>query len=124
MTDTAFKKAYSSAAKRCADIVNAAVIIENAAGNYNERWLAIRLADGGSDGVTYDTRANAVRHQISPEYCAFILAPPNGMEPREAEIFLNFHRKAHDAGFRVTDPALISPITNEGMASQLNRFGT
>ncbi|MGB7281241.1 MAG: hypothetical protein WBE13_03175 [Candidatus Acidiferrum sp.] len=127
MTTAAFKtEPYSDAARRCADIVMSTAIIENAAGNHAERWVAIRLSDGGSDGVTYPTRTAAVTHQSALKPCAYILVPPTGMEAREAEVFLGFHRKAHDAGFRVThpdDPQIISPIATEQMASQFSRLG-
>jgi hypothetical protein len=111
---------FSDAAKRCSDHCNAVAIIENEAKNYNERWVAIRLVDGGSDGVTYDSRAAAVKHQSDEFLCAYILVPPTGMAPREAEIFMAYHRKLYDAGFRLPDPAsVIMPITDEGVSSQL-----
>jgi hypothetical protein len=126
-SDCAFKSMpYSDAARRCADIVNSVAIIENAVGNYNQRWVAIRLSDGGSDGETYASKADAVRHQLHESLCAYVLVPPTGMEAREAEIFLNFHRKAYDAGFRTTDPDdpdIIPPIANETIASQSRRLG-
>jgi hypothetical protein len=124
MEVSAFKTMpYSDAARRCSDIVNATAIIENAAGNYNERWLAIRLSDGGTDGVTYDSRDNAIRHQLHETLCCYLKVPPTGMEPREAEIFLNFHRKAYDAGFKMTAPQIITPIAQEEVASQYQRLG-
>ena len=111
---------FSDAAKRCSDIINATAIIENEAKNFTERWVAIRLSDGGSDGVVYDTRANAVKHQSDEFLCAYILVPPTGMSPREAEIFMTYHRKLYDAGFRLPDPvSVIAPVTNEGVVSQL-----
>lgn len=119
---------YSDAARRCADIVTSIATIENAIGNFHYRWVAIRLSDGGYDGNTYDTRSNAIRHnQDLLQVVVYVKVPPSGMTAREAEAFLSFHRKAHDAGFRLTDPedpTLIPPITNEGFRSQFKRLGT
>jgi hypothetical protein len=124
MSESAFKTMpFSDAARRCSEIVNAVAIIENAAGNFGERWVAIRLSDGGSDGVTYASRDDAIRHQAHETLCVYLLVPPTGMEPREAEIFLNFHRKAFDAGFKMTAPQIIPPLAQEEIASQYHRLG-
>lgn len=80
-----------------------------AAGSFN-RWFAARLSDGGSDGVIYDTRADAVRHQLWPEYCAYAQVRAYPMSADEGDAFLTFHRMAYDAGLRVTDPEVPSAI--------------
>ena len=67
-------------------------------------WCAIRLSDGGSDGILYDSKAAAVRHQLHEFQCAYVKIPPDGMGPREAEIFLKFNRQLYDAGMRIADP--------------------
>jgi len=113
---------FSDAAKRCADIVTATAIIENEAKNYGERWVAIRLSDGGSDGAVYPTRQSAIDHQSDEFLCAYILVPPTGMSAKEAEIFLAYNRKLYDAGWRMPDPASIMPITNEGIRSQMRQL--
>jgi len=71
-----------------------------------DKWVAIRLSDGGSDGVLYDTKRDAVSHQLDEFQCAYISFRNivAGMAPYEAELFLNFVRRAYDAGFRLPDP--------------------
>lgn len=96
---------YSEAAKRCSDIVTLAATC-----NRIGIWVAIRLSDGGSDGVHYDTRADAVRHQLHEKQCTYVRIPPGGMTPREADIFLGYHREVYDAGFRLPDPEFAMPM--------------
>lgn len=96
---------YSDAARRCADNVTLASIAKCFG-----RWLAIRLSDGGYDGVIYDHRADAVRHQLHEKQCAYVKIPPGGMTPREAEAFLGYHRALYDAGFRLPDPEFAMPM--------------
>ena len=69
------------------------------------KWCAIALQDGGSDHVLYEHRVEAVRHQHHNEqwYC-YVKIRPGAMGICEAEMFLEFHRKAYDAGFRLVDP--------------------
>jgi hypothetical protein len=74
------------------------------------RWVAIRLADGGSDGTLYDTRSAAVTHQSDSRLCTYVQIQPFGMTPREAEPVLRFTRWAYDHGYKITDPADAEPI--------------
>lgn len=103
---------YSDAAKRCSDTIRLHIACGMAG-----KWAAIRLSDGGSDNVAYDTRADAVRHQLHESLCAYVKIPLDDMPPDHAERFLAFHRKAYDAGFRLTDPddrrEVIMPYTRE-----------
>jgi hypothetical protein len=101
VTDNPLTPDLVDAAKRCSDIVNLHV----AAGFGNRGWCAIRLSDGGSDGVVYDTRADAVDHQFHESQCAYIKIPHDGMPLIHAASFLRFTRAAYDAGMRVSDPA-------------------
>lgn len=94
----------SDAAKRCADIVTLASIAGNAG-----RFMAIRLQDGGSDQVAYDTRADAIRHQLHPERCTYVLIPPGSMPAHEAEALLQYWR-AVSAVARDGDPDVILPL--------------
>jgi hypothetical protein len=68
------------------------------------RWIAVRLSDGGSDGVIYDRRADAVRHQIHETQCAYVMVQPADMTPAEATALIRMHRDAYAAGYRMTDP--------------------
>lgn len=90
---------HSDAARRCADIVTLATL----AGHTGE-WVAIRLSDGGSDGVHYPSKGVAARHQLHESQCTYVKVPPDGLTPRLAEVLLTFYRRAYDAGFRQSDP--------------------
>lgn len=90
---------YSDAANRCSDVVRLAIV-----GGDVGRWVAIRLADGGSDGQTYETRRDAIRHQLHEKQCAYVMVPPDDMSPKSAETFLNFTRQCYDAGMPIADP--------------------
>jgi hypothetical protein len=93
---------HSSAAQRASDAVNLHV---SALGfDACRKWVAVRLADGRSDGTLYDTKRDAVRHQSDEQLCAYVCVPPGGMTVCQAESVLAFHRRAYDAGFRLIDP--------------------
>lgn len=93
---------YSDAAKRCSDVVTLHLLADR--DHAINSWCAIRLSDGGSDDVLYDSKAAAVRHQLHEFQCAYVKIPADGMGPREAEIFLRFNRQLYDAGMRIADP--------------------
>lgn len=81
------------------------------------RYIAVRLADGGSDGVAYDTRAQAIEHQRnSPSRCAYFRIPLERVTARTCDVLLWYVRKCYDSGAR-EDPAhaLIIPNTIEHM---------
>ena len=114
----AFRKpVYSDAAKRCSDVVNLAMHC----GDWG-KWVAIRLLDGGSDGVVYDTRQDAIRHQFYEFFCCYVMVPPSGMQPPEAEEFMAFNRELYDAGFRMTDPEVVKPLRTEDVAVARRRL--
>lgn len=100
----------SDAGRRCADAVNLALSL----GGVN-KWVAARLSDGGTDGVVYDTKADAIRHQLHEFQCAYIRIPPDGMTSDHATRFLAVNRKLYDKGMRIADPnhEPIMPRTNE-----------
>lgn len=68
------------------------------------KFVAIRLSDGGSDGVLYDTKPDAVRHQLHENMCAYVCILPTGMPVGEAKSFLRTNRRLYDAGMRLSDP--------------------
>lgn len=68
------------------------------------RWVAIRLSDGGSDGVLYDHKQEAIRFQLHEKQCVYTQLLPEGMSVRAAQAFLNVHRKLYDAGMQMADP--------------------
>ena len=94
----------SDAARRAADQINLHV---SALGHESFRkYVAIRLSDGGSDGVLYDTRRDAIRHQLHEQQCAYFRIPPFGemAKPHEMESYLTTVRSLYDAGRRLQDP--------------------
>ncbi len=108
MTAGAF--GFSDEARRCADEINLHVA---ALGHEAcRRWVAIRLSDGGSDGTLYDTRPDAIRHQLHEQQCAYFCLPPvpTMIGTREAEAFLTYCRSLYDAGYRIPDPTAPAPI--------------
>lgn len=117
-------------ARRAADIVNGHL----AAHPFEEirtKWVAIRLADGGSDGVLYDSKRDAVRHQVDEFRCAYVALRSllGGATAREMHRFLDYCRKAYDAGYRLPDPDaptggpdLIAPLTRADMMTQARLF--
>lgn len=71
-----------------------------------DKWMAFKLADGTSDGVLYDTKQDAVRHQFHEFQCCYValLSLMGGATAHGCAIFMNFTRDAYDAGFRLPDP--------------------
>lgn len=92
---------HSDEARRMADHVSMhfAAVGFDAVGKY----VAIRLVDGGSDHVLYDTKRDAVRHTDEFRH-AYVRIQRDTMSPCEAQIMLTFHRQAYDNGFRLADP--------------------
>lgn len=118
----------TDAAKRAYDIVKSYAVFVD----YSERinaWVAIRLADGGSDGTLYQSKREAVRHQADEFLCAYFSyrgAPEGFSSPKDAAIWLEYHREAYNHGFRTPDPdaasggpELIMPAGRELIAAQL-----
>lgn len=101
----AFAGAVPDEARRMADQIN----LHLAAGKV-AHWAAIRLHDGGSDGIAYETRAAAIRHQLHEQFCTYVLMHPGGMTPAEAWAVLRFTRWAYDNGFRITSPEDPDPV--------------
>jgi len=93
------------AGRRASDIVNT-YLAHRTFDELRHKWLAIKLADGDSDGTIYDSKRDAVRHQANEFHCAYVsfLNLLGGSTPRDMAIFLQFNRDAYDAGFRLPDP--------------------
>lgn len=87
---------FSDAARRASDTINNHLMVDPM-GNH-KKVVAIRLSDGGSDGVVYDDVAAAANHQLHYKQCMYIRIPLSGMTPQEAEAMLNYHRRVYDAG--------------------------
>lgn len=96
-------------------------------------FIAIKLADGSTDGVLYESKQAAVRHCGGNEqwfaFFSFRSAPTGFASPKDAAIFLAYHRMAYDRGFRLPDPDdatggpdLIMPTPQEHVMDQLARL--
>lgn len=108
----------SDAAKRCADIVTLAMIAGHAGS-----FVAIRLQDGGYDSTLYDCREDAIRGQLHPEHCMYVLVPPDGMPAHEAEGLLQYWRTLHDKAVRDGDaeqPLPLMPLLAADRRRQIN----
>lgn len=105
--------------------------------SYEERtrqspYVAIKLSDGSTDKRMYDTKQACVRAQLHEYLCAYFsfrTAPQGFSSPRDAGIFLAFHRAAYDNGWRLPDPDaidggpdIIMPTPREHVGLQLGRF--
>jgi hypothetical protein len=93
------------AAKRASDTVNQ-LLTDHGYHTIKDCYLAVRLSDGGSDGVLYATKRDAVRHQLDERQCAYVCfrSLAFGSSASEMAVFLQFNRNAYDAGLRLTDP--------------------
>lgn len=119
-----------NAAKRLSGIINSLVII-HPIDTLIHSWIAVRLADGSTDGTLYDTRQDAVRHQPHEQQCAYLNLAPimGGMEVSAAYAILKFHRDAYDAGMTFIDPEhptggmdIGMPIAMEDVRAHIHRM--
>jgi hypothetical protein len=117
-------------ARRCSDVVNMHVLAHvPAAGgppdwNGPTPWVAIRLGDGSSDGVLYDSKAAAIKHQLHENQCAYVSIPPDGMTVKQALVYLHYTQQMYEAGLRLADPDMqvhvpLRPETMPGVIQQI-----
>lgn len=98
---------HTDAAKRTSDAVNLHMLARDAGWAWDNvvgKFMAFRLENGASDGVLYDTKQAAVRHQSDEFLCMYLKLHGGGMSICEAEIMLKIHRQAYSNGFRLADP--------------------
>ncbi len=93
---------YSDAARRCSDTITAHLLGDREAAVHS--WVAIRLSDGGSDGILYPRKSVAVHFQLHEQQCMYLKIPADGITPKIAERLLQLSRILYDAGFRLADP--------------------
>lgn len=113
----------TDAARRCSDTITTHLLADP--DHARGCWVAIRLSDGGSDGVLYDRRRHAVLRQLHESQCAYIRIPWGGMTAVEAQAYLDFCRAAYDAGMRMTDPdgpELVMPSRAEAFRAPRRGF--
>lgn len=105
MTCLIHPKGHSDAAKKLSDTYNLHRIAIDTFGIANlGRWFACALADGETDGVLYDSKIDAVRHQgHNEDFYVYVKISPSTMTQCDAEIYLGVWRRAYDAGLRLTE---------------------
>jgi hypothetical protein len=91
--------------KRASDIVNIYITGMDFE-EIKHRYIAIRLRDGGTDGVLYDSKQDAIKHQPHERQCAYVclINLASGSSPRDMAIYLKMNRDAYYRGLRLTDP--------------------
>lgn len=112
-----------TAAKHLADAVNLHVSAVLAGGTRTRPgYVVIRLVDGKSpDGVLYDSRADAVRHNKYDPAACYIRVGRDTMPFKEALIVLQMHRRAYKAGVVFAEEEIITPQLTELMAPFIPR---
>ena len=80
------QQAWRDKGQRCSDIIKQHLTDDPDLAR--ESWVAIRLSDGGSDGVLYPLKEVAVQFQLHETQCAYLRVLPGGIPPREATSFL------------------------------------
>src|SRR5579871_5939449 len=95
---------HTDAAKRISDAI--AVVWVAMHWDCVGKWMAFRLSDGQvhDNYAVYPDKRTAVRHVDNELRYLFVKLHPMGMPVCEAEIMLQFTRKAISNGFRLTDP--------------------
>jgi hypothetical protein len=92
-------------AKRFADIVNGYVAFVNPM-ELRQKWIAVRLSDGGTDGTLYDSKRDAVRHQLDEFLCCYFSFRNcmGGISARDAARYMEYNRLLYKGGARMPDP--------------------
>lgn len=91
--------------KRASEIINTYVVGMNW-DDIKNSFIAIRISDGGSDGVLYDSMRDAAQHQLHEQSCYYFCFrnAMGGVNPRDMAILIKFARDAYYRGFRLIDP--------------------
>jgi hypothetical protein len=102
------------------DIINALVTF-TPLWELRTKWIAIRLNDGGYDGTLYDSREDAIRHQLDERFCAYVAMQSmlQGAKPLDCAIYLEFHRQAYDSNMRLHEPEAPQLILPTGAYDQM-----
>jgi hypothetical protein len=109
------------AAKRMSGIINGYIVFMPM-WELRSKWLAIRLSDGGSDGTLYDSREDAINHQLDARFCAYTAFQSlmGGASPKDCAIWLEVHRQAYDANMRLHEPEAPQLIVSAGAYDWMN----
>jgi hypothetical protein len=84
----------SDAAKRASDAYNLHRVADP--NGCVGKWIAVRLSDGTTDNVLYDSKSAAVDHQHHDEdFYAFVQIGPWQFTPEMAETYLTVQRRMY-----------------------------
>jgi hypothetical protein len=110
----------SDAAKRMANIINSYVTFVPL-WELRTKWVAIKLQDGSSDGNLYDSREDAIRHQLDERFCAYVCMQSmlTGAKELDCAIYLEMHRQAYDSGMRLHEPEAPQIIMPTGLYDRM-----
>lgn len=95
------------AAARLRDAVNMHLAAQG--DDAHGKYIAVRLADGSSDGNLYDTRRDAARHQVDDPWCFYVKVCVGGMQITEAWVVLTYARQAKRRGVVFSEEEVILP---------------
>lgn len=94
----------TDAAKRMCDHINAKVVFTPWDQLVNG-FMAFNLGDGHSDGVLYDSKADAVRHTDEKRNAYWCFRQGlAGVTPKDCQLFLDVHRHAYNSGVPMAEP--------------------
>jgi len=95
----------TDAAKRIHETINV-MHIARTWDELKRGWMAFKLADGTTDNVLYESRADAIKHQLDEQTCLYIAMRTTlgGVPLRDCQILIDVHRHIYDAGGRLADP--------------------
>lgn len=95
----------TDAAKRMSDTLNLHMVGQGW-WNIRNKWMAFSLGAGTGDGVLYDSREDAIFHQLDERFYAFICFRKlaQGAKPLDCQIFLEINQQAYDSGMRLHEP--------------------
>lgn len=83
-------------------------------------WVAIRLSDGGSDNTVYDTREDAVKHQLYETQCGYLPVPLERTSEYVMDSLLWYWERMYAAGVRPKRDVLVYlPGTFDGMIENI-----
>lgn len=122
--DSEFTTEVIEAGKRAADNLNIHILC-NTREAIRDRWVAIRLMDGSSDGTLYDNSTDAIAHQRHEQECWYVCfrgLSPGGISVRDCSIMIMHYRKARDAGLRFVDPDSRFKLRQPVMSAQRYDF--
>lgn len=111
------------AGRRASDTLNT-TIAHHGWWTIRDKWMAFTLADGSSDGVLYDNKRDAVRHQADEMKCAYVCFRSLGQGARwkDMAIFLKFNRDLYAKGYRMPDPDAVNGGPQPLMTTRWNDF--